>query len=61
MAACAPNQPAERPSGEPINVARDSAGDSMTLGSLVMELDLSALHFAPGPPAEEAYSVWTFR
>jgi hypothetical protein len=43
----------------PINVARDSAGDSMTLGSLVMELDLPALHYAPGPPAEEVYSVWT--
>jgi hypothetical protein len=44
-----------------INVARDSAGDSITLGSLVMELDRPALHYAPGPPAEEAYSVWTFR
>ena len=44
----------------PINVARGSAGDSMTLGSLVMELDLPALHYAPGPPAEDTYSVWTF-
>lgn len=44
----------------PINVARGSAGDSMTLGSLVMELNLPALHYAPGPPAEDAYSVWTF-
>jgi isopenicillin-N N-acyltransferase like protein len=45
----------------PVNVARDSAGSGMTLGSLVMELSLPpVLHYAPGPPAETAYSRWAF-
>ncbi len=44
----------------PINVARAGAGDGMTLGSLVMELSAPPiLHYAPGPPAETAYSRWT--
>lgn len=45
----------------PISVSRTSAGDSMTLGSLVMELSVPpVLHVAPGPPAETAYARWTF-
>ncbi|HXT36044.1 MAG TPA: C45 family peptidase [Chloroflexota bacterium] len=44
----------------PINVGRDSAGDGMTLGSLIMELTTPpVLHYAPGPPAETAYTRWT--
>ncbi|HEY8282909.1 MAG TPA: C45 family peptidase [Chloroflexota bacterium] len=44
----------------PINVGRDSDGDGMTLGSLVMELSTPpVLHYAPGPPAETAYTRWT--
>ncbi|HVA88328.1 MAG TPA: C45 family peptidase, partial [Chloroflexota bacterium] len=43
----------------PINVGRDSVGDGMTLGSLVMELTTPpVLHYAPGPPAETAYTQW---
>ncbi|MGH2386835.1 MAG: hypothetical protein ACRDIE_01425, partial [Chloroflexota bacterium] len=44
----------------PINVGRAGAGSGMTLGSLVMELTMPpVLHYAPGPPAETAYSRWT--
>jgi hypothetical protein len=32
----------------------------MTLGSLIMELSTPpVLHYAPGPPAETAYTRWT--
>ena len=45
----------------PISVARDSDGDGMTLGSLVMELAESPVLFlAPGPPAQTEYARWTF-
>jgi isopenicillin-N N-acyltransferase like protein len=44
----------------PINVGRARAGDGMTLGSLVMELaGPPVLHYAPGPPAETAYTRWS--
>jgi isopenicillin-N N-acyltransferase like protein len=44
----------------PINVGRAGAGDGMTLGSLVMKLTTPpVLHYAPGPPAETAYTRWT--
>lgn len=44
----------------PISVPRGGAGDSMTLGSLIMELTVPpVLHIAPGPPAETAYTRWT--
>ena len=33
----------------------------MTLGSVVMELSIPpVMHVAPGPPAETAYTRWTF-
>jgi hypothetical protein len=45
----------------PISVSRASAGDGMTLGSLVMELALPPiLHLSPGPPAETPYREWRF-
>jgi isopenicillin-N N-acyltransferase-like protein len=44
----------------PINVGRVGEGDGMTLGSLAMELSAPpVLHYAPGPPAETAYTRWT--
>lgn len=45
----------------PISVLRASAGQRMTLGSLVMELSSPpVLHLSPGPPAETVYQSWTF-
>jgi hypothetical protein len=45
----------------PICVSRSGSGDGMTLGSLVMELSVPpVLNIAPGPPAETAYTRWTF-
>lgn len=45
----------------PLSVSRHSAGDGMTLGSLVMELSLPpVLHLSPGPPAETPYREWRF-
>ncbi|HZS93599.1 MAG TPA: C45 family peptidase [Chloroflexota bacterium] len=45
----------------PISLGRDEGTDSMTLGSLVMELSVPPiLHLAPGPPNETPYRRWTF-
>jgi isopenicillin-N N-acyltransferase-like protein len=45
----------------PISVARNSEGQGMTLGSLVMQLSVPpVLQLAPGPPAETEYRTWTF-
>jgi isopenicillin-N N-acyltransferase like protein len=45
----------------PISVARDSEGQGMTLGSLIMQLSIPpVLHLAPGPPADTEYRAWTF-
>src|SRR5579884_197431 len=45
----------------PVSVPRASAGEGVTLGSLIMELGRNpVLYLAPGPPSETAYRRWTF-